>query len=124
MLPFISHRHDHAGENMTTILDHRDEGKEAPIQMCDAVNRNFSPKYITLLALRIVHAHRNFVDDALSLPDLCSFVIGMLAKVYRLDGQSKKQRMDGDQRLWYHARALEPVMESLYGWLLSNLTIK
>ncbi|MDH3347307.1 MAG: IS66 family transposase [Desulfobulbaceae bacterium] len=115
---------EHAGENMAKVLDHREDGKDPPIQMCDAASRNISPAHLTILALCLVHARRNFVDAALSFPEVCSFVIEALAKVYHFDALAKKQRMDGYQRLCYHQEHSGPVMETLHTWLHKQLADK
>jgi hypothetical protein len=40
----------HAGENLAAVLRQRAAGLEAPIQMCDALSRNVSPKAHTVVA--------------------------------------------------------------------------
>ena len=40
----------HAGENLAAVLRQRAAGLEAPIQMCDALSRNLSPKAHTVVA--------------------------------------------------------------------------
>ena len=58
----------HAGENMAQLLKQRASGLSPPIQMCDALSRNVSKEFETILANCLAHARRNFVDLVTELP--------------------------------------------------------
>ena len=64
-----------------------------PIQMCDALSRNTSKEFETILANCLTHARRNFVDVADSLPEECSYVIEKLTDVYKNDKTAKEENM-------------------------------
>ena len=64
---------NHAGENMTNLLGQRDKTMGPPIQMCDALSRNTSKEFETILANCLAHARRNFVDVAESFPEAVSY---------------------------------------------------
>jgi transposase len=49
----------HAGENLTELLKRRASGLAPPIQMCDALSRNVSKEFETILANCLVHARRS-----------------------------------------------------------------
>src|SRR3989339_489723 len=65
----------HAGENMTDLLKQRQAELEPPIQMGDALSRNPSKEFETLLANCLVHGRRNFVDVAANFPQETAHVI-------------------------------------------------
>lgn len=112
---------NHAGENMTDLLGRRDPQTGPPIQMCDALSRNTSKEFDTLLANCLVHARRNFVDVADNFPEECSYVIETLAEVYKNDKTSKKQKMTPFMRLHYHQAHSGPPMKQLYEWMSGQL---
>ena len=58
----------HAGENLATVLAHRAEALGPPIQMCDALSRNLSGEFKTIVAHCTAHARRKYVDVAPALP--------------------------------------------------------
>ena len=107
----------HAGENMAKLLEHRASGLSPPIQMCDALSRNVSQEFQTLLANCLTHARRNFVDLIPSFPQECRYVIEALAEVYHHDEIAKEQALTADQRLRFHQERSGPVMERLKEWL-------
>jgi len=107
----------HAGENITQLLKQRASGLSPPIQMCDALSRNVSKEFETLLANCLAHARRNFVDLVPSFPEECRYVIEALAEVYHNDEMAKEQELSTDQRLRFHQDRSGPVMEKLNEWL-------
>lgn len=113
---FLSGR-KHAGENLGEVLSGRNTNLQPPLQMCDALSRNSSGEFETILAYCLVHARRNFVDAAMNFPEECGFVINTLAEVYRFDAETKKQGMTPEQRLQYHQENSSELMEELESWL-------
>ncbi len=120
---FLSGR-KHAGENLEGVLSGRDATLQTPLQMCDALSRNSSGEFETILAYCLVHARRNFVDVAMNFPDECEYVINTLAEVYRFDAEAKKQGMTSDQRLRYHQDNSAELMEELESWLEEQIEQK
>jgi transposase len=112
----------HAGDNLAQLLKQRASGLSPPIQMCDALSRNVSKEFETILANCLAHARRNFVDLVTSFPEQCRFVIETLAKVYHHDKMAKDQSLSADQRLRFHQDHSGPVMDSLNEWLQSQLS--
>ena len=109
--------HKHAGENITDLLAQRHAGLDPPIQMCDALSRNTSKEFDTLLAHCLAHARRNFVDEAGSFPDECRQVIEALGEVYKNDACARARGMTPYERLVYHQSESGPVMNHLRGWM-------
>jgi transposase len=112
----------HAGENLTQLLEQRVSGLSPPIQMCDALSRNVSKEFETLLANCLAHARRNFVDLVSGFPEECRYVIEALAEVYHHDKRAKEQGMSADLRLQFHQTHSGPVMERLKEWLQKQLS--
>ena len=103
----------HAGENLAGVLSRREAGLPLPIQMCDALSRNFSPEFESILALCLGHGRREFVNVAEDFPVECRHVLESLGEVYRVDAEAKAQPMTPEQRLVHHQTHSQPVMEQL-----------
>lgn len=114
----------HAGENLTALLARRQTGLDPPIQMCDALSRNTSAEFQTLLANCLTHGRRNFVDVADNFPQECRYVLETLGQVYRYDAISVKEGMTPKQRMHFHQMNSGPLMEELYSWLERQLEEK
>ena len=107
----------HAGENLTALLRQRDKALAPPIQMCDALSRNTSAEFATIVAHCLSHGRREFVSVAPSFPDECRHVLDALREVYRFDAETKAQKMDPAARLAYHQNHSAPVMAELKTWM-------
>jgi hypothetical protein len=114
----------HAGENLADLLQQRHPDLSAPIQMCDALSRNTSEAFKSILANCLAHGRRKFVEVALNFPQQCRYVIETLAKVYKYDEMAKEQNMSADQRLRFHQSKSGPLMEDLETWLNDQLDQK
>jgi len=101
----------HAGENLADLLKQRHPDRSLPIQMCDALSRNTSEAFKTILANCLAHGRRKFVEVALNFPEPCRYVIETLAKVYKYDEMTKEQNMTADERL--HFRVLSASVHEL-----------
>ena len=112
---------NHAGENMTDLLRQRDLQLHPPIQMCDALSRNTSKEFATLLGNCLAHARRNFVDVACSFPEECRYVIETLAGVYKNDKTAQEEGMPPFMRLHYHQAHSGPPMKELYSWMTDQM---
>ena len=111
----------HAGENLAQLLQHRAPGLEPPIQMCDALSRNMSPAFESILAHCLSHGRREFVSVAQSFPEECQYVLRSLGEVYRVDAKAKELGMTPDQRLAHHQIHSQPVMEELKAWMQEQI---
>jgi transposase len=114
----------HAGENLADLLQQRQSDRSPPIQMCDALSRNTSDAFKSILANCLSHGRRKFVEVALNFPEQCRYVIETLAQVYKNDEIAKDQNMTADQRLHFHQSKSGPLMEDLKTWLNDQLDQK
>jgi transposase len=114
----------HAGENLGQVLRQRSVNLEPPIQMCDALSRNMSLEFETILAHCLSHGRREFVTVAPSFPNECRHVLQSLGDVYRVDAQAKEQEMNPEQRLIHHQARSQPVMEQLQAWMHEQMDSK
>jgi hypothetical protein len=108
---------EHAGENMRKLLKGRETALGPPIQMCDALSRNYPKDLNVILANCLVHARRNFVDVTENFPDEVEFILNILKDVYKNDAKTKEEKMSGKKRLDYHKKHSKPLMEKLHSWL-------
>ena len=107
----------HAGENMAELLEKRSNSLGPPIQMCDALSRNFSEDFQTILAHCLTHGRRNFVTVEENFPEECQYVIELLGEVYHNDAISSREGMSPKQRLLFHQTNSGSLMEELHCWL-------
>jgi hypothetical protein len=93
--------------------------------MSDALSANFA--YISsdeLIALCLAHGRRNFVKIVDSFPEECRHVILAIAKVYHNDATCRDEKFTAEQRLAYHQKMSQPVMDALKNWLEEQVTEK
>jgi len=114
----------HAGENLADLLQQRQSDRSAPIQMCDALSRNTSEAFKSILANCLAHGRRKFVEVALNFPEQCRYVIETLAEVYKNDEMAKEQNMTADERLHFHQSKSGPLMQDLENWFNDQLDQK
>jgi hypothetical protein len=107
---------EHAGENLKLLLKNRLSSLPPPIQMCDALSRNTSDEFETILANCLAHGRRNFVDTLDVFPGESRHVIEQLGEVYRNDAIAKAQEMTPGQRLEFHQEKSGPIMDKLKEW--------
>lgn len=107
----------HAGENFDLTLQRRLAGLDKPIHMCDALSRNFSKNFETILCNCLTHARRGVVDVVDRFPEECRKIIESLAEVYRVDALAKEQRLSDLERLRLHQAQSQPVMDQLHQWM-------
>ena len=106
----------HAGENMADLLKQRKSDLNPPIQMCDALSRNLSKDFESILANCMAHGRRKFVDVTWNFPEECRHVIETLAQVYKNDEVAKDLNMSPAERLAFHQTESGPLMEQLKIW--------
>ena len=107
----------HAGENMAQLLENRHKSLGPPIQMCDALSRNTSEDFKTILANCLTHGRRNFVSVADDFPEECQYVLESLRDVYHYDAITTEEGMTPNQRLLFHQANSGPLMKKLRDWL-------
>jgi hypothetical protein len=115
---------NHSGENMEALLKNRSNDRSMPIQMCDALSRNVSGEFKTILCNCLTHARRNFVDIAENFPEECLFVFETIKDVYHNDQITKDQKMTGAERLAFHKDNSGPLMAKLKDWIVDQFEEK
>jgi len=117
----------HAGENFARVLAGRAKGLAPPIQMCDALSRNF-PKLPEKLEIIVghcnAHARRRFVQVTPNFPQECRFVLETLREVYRYDAEAEERSLSPEARLRFHQEHSRPVMDALHTWLRAQFAEK
>jgi len=116
--------HHHAGENLDQLLARRAKEAAPPIQMCDALSRNLSKEFQTILANCLAHGRRQFVDLAQDFPAQCQQVLESLGQVYKYDAQAKAAGLAPEARLRFHQEHSQQVMEDLQQWMSQQLEQK
>jgi len=106
----------HAGENLLGVLRRRAADLPPPIQMCDALSRNYPAEFQTIVANCLAHARRQFVEVNERFPDECRYVLESLEAVYHNDALSREQQMTAEKRLQFHRAQSGPMMERLREW--------
>ena len=114
----------HAGENLAEVLRHRAAELPPPIQMCDALSRNFPGELQTILAHCLAHARRQFVDVYDRFPEPCGYLLESLAVVYHYDAIAREQSLSPEARLHFHQEKSQPTMDQLHDWLTRQLDEK
>jgi hypothetical protein len=114
----------HAGENLADVLAKRAAELPRPIQMCDALSRNFPRELEVILANCLAHGRRYFVEAAANFPEECQYILELLGKVYHHDAVAREQAMTPDQRLKFHQTESAPLMDEIKCWLNKQLDDK
>jgi hypothetical protein len=120
---FFSGR-QHAGENLSDVLQHRSGELDAPIHMCDGLSRNLPQGLRTILANCIAHGRRIFVDIYDHFPQECRRVIEAFQVVYHNDKVAREEGMTDQQRLSHHQTHSQVAMDDLQAWLEQQLDDK
>jgi transposase len=108
---------NHAGENLSKVLDHRHAAHSAPMHMCDGLAQNNPKGHSTVQAQCNVHARRNFVELESSFPEECKRVVESFSTVYGVEAEIKAAGLSPEERLEEHQARSGPVMEELRAWL-------
>jgi hypothetical protein len=116
--------HRHAGENLDQLLARRASDAPPPIQMCDALSRNPSKEFQTILAHCLAHGRRQFVDIAPDFPQECQHVLESLGEVYQYDAQAKELKLTPQARLQFPQEHSQKLMDDLQQWMRQQLEQK
>lgn len=112
----------HAGENLASILQHRDPEKPPILQMCDALSANVPKSMKTILCNCLGHGFRKFRDLVDFYPEPCLHIIHELGKVFAFE--EKTRGMTEQERFQFHRLHSKPVMLKLNWWLKNQLAEK
>jgi len=111
----------HAGENLAEVLKQRAAELPMPIQMSDALSRN-APKPIKLIVANcLAHGRRQFVKIMPNFPEPCRHVLEALGEVYHQDRLTRERGLSRIERLHFHQRHSQPIMNDLHQWMDAQL---
>jgi transposase len=116
--------HRHAGENLDRLLARRAADCPPPIQMCDALSRNPSKEFQSILANCLSHGRRRFVEIVRDFPQECQHVLKSLGEVYQYDAQAKELGLSPEARLKFHQEHSQRIMDQLHHWMSQRLQQK
>lgn len=103
------------------IKTYRDEDRDRPILMCDALTANIPQEIaddLYLLCYCLVHARRQFYELPNGYDDLAEEVIRLIGKVY--DNESWAKQLSAEARLKYHQAHSKPYMDELKRFLTAR----
>lgn len=107
----------HAGENLNEVLRRRAADLPPPLQMCDALSRNYPTEFQTIVGNCLTHGRRRFVDLRDRFFPECERVLNDLAVVYRADAEARERGDSPEERLRHHQAISGPVLQRLREWL-------
>lgn len=115
-----------AGENASRILAHR-ISEEPVVAMMDASSHNI-PKRLQasvlgrfILCFCLVHGRRKFFEVFNFFDKECDFVLQIIGQIYAHDEYCKQQKLTDSERLLYHQKHSQSLMQTLYLWLNNQL---
>lgn len=114
----------HAGENLADVLQHRAVELAPPIQMCDALSRNTSGDFKTILANCLSHGRRKFKDVVENFPSQCRYVLERIGEVYKNDDVARQRKLSDQDRLLFHQSHSKELMDELELWMKKQLDDK
>jgi hypothetical protein len=117
----------HAGENLSDVLQQRAAELAPPMQMCDALSRNLPKlpeKLEVIVGHCLAHARRRFVEVTPNFPEPCRHVLEQLGTIYGYDAAVRQQAMTPDERLRFHQQHSASVMAELRAWLTAQFAEK
>ena len=114
----------HAGENLEKVLKLRAKELGPAIQMCDALSRNTSPDFETIVANCLTHARRKFVEVVDNFPQECRRILETIREVYKNEAETKRLGMTAEQRQQFHWSKSRRLMTTLRRWMRLELQEK
>jgi hypothetical protein len=120
---FFSGR-NHAGENLEKVLQKRAAELPPPIQMCDALSRNYPKDLQTIVSNCLAHGRRKFTDQHPRFPDECRYVLEQIEQVYIHDDHARTKGLSPEERLRYHQTHSQPILDRLHQWMKRQIAEK
>ncbi len=116
----------HAGQNLSDVLENREQTSKLPIQMSDALSRNKVNRESThtIECHCIEHGKRQFTDIEHYFPPQCQVLIAAIRQIYQFEQVCLDDKMSPDARLAYHQQHSQSVLDELKVCMLSNFETK
>jgi hypothetical protein len=107
----------HAGENLETLLTHREAERGKPLVMSDALASNTADEGALIRCHCLAHGRRKFTELEEVFPAECAIVVDALKQVFDHEEEARLQQMSAEARLRYHQQYSGPIMDRLKHWL-------
>ena len=107
---------NHAGENLQSVLEQRQEGLPTPIQMSDGLASNRLHTGQIHEANCNAHSRRKYAELVDLFPKECRFVLENLKVVYKNDATTKELALSREARLQFHQTHSREPMNALKHW--------
>lgn len=107
----------HAGENVSALVDKRAPNLEPVKYMCDALSANMPNDLNAIVFNCLAHARRKFVELEPYFPNECKVVLDVIGKVYKWDNHAKDKSYCAEERLLLHKTHSKPILDTLKIWL-------
>ena len=107
----------HAGENLAALLKKRQDGRDRPLVMSDALSSNEADEANLIRCHCLAHGRRKFSDLEEVFPQECQVVMDALKQVFDHDEAAREAQLSPEARLAYHQAYSRPIMDGLKGWL-------
>jgi len=107
---------NHAGENLQSVLEQRQEGLPTPIQMSDGLASNRLHTGQIHEANCNAHSRRKYAELVDLFPEECRFVLENLKVVYKNDATTKELALSREARLQFHQTHSREPMNALKHW--------
>jgi hypothetical protein len=111
----------HAGENLASLLQQRQAGRDRPLVMSDALSRNEADEAHLIRCHCLAHGRRKFNELAEVFPADCQVVLEALTQVFDHEEVARNEQMEEAVCLAYHQQYSAPIMEGLKDWLNKQL---
>jgi transposase len=98
-------------------LTHREEDREKPLVMSDALASNAADEAALIRCHCLAHGRRKFTELEEAFPDECAVVTEVLRQVFDHEEEARVQQMSAEARLEYHQQYSGPIMVQLKDWL-------
>ena len=107
----------HAGENLASLLQQRQAGRDRPLVMSDALSRNEADEAHLIRCHCLAHGRRKFSELEEVFPAECQVVLAVLKQVFDHDEVARNEQMEEAARLAYHQHYSAPLLDDLKAWL-------
>jgi hypothetical protein len=112
----------HAGENLTALLQQREAQRGKPLVMSDALASNSAEEKSLIRCHCLAHGRRKFSELEDVFPTESAVVTEALKLVFEHDEEARVQQLNAAERLVYHQTYSAPIMTTLKTWLEQQTT--
>jgi hypothetical protein len=107
----------HAGENLTALIQRREPQRGKPLVMSDALASHSAEEERLIRCHCLAHGQRKFSELEDVFPAESAVVTEALKLVFEHDEEARVRQLSAAERLVYHQTYSAPIMATLKGWL-------